>query len=156
MNEIEFIVDTYGDMLLRICYLQLHSVQDAEDALQDTYLRYIRKAPSFKCEEHRKAWLIRVAVNICRDIMRKSKRHLTENIDDLPATAALPENEEGEVLSTLMKLPEKYSSVMLLHFSEGYNYKTIAKMIGKSESAVKMRIKKGREMFIKIYKEDKL
>ena len=152
MEEVEFIVDQYGDMLYRLCLVRLANEADAEDAVQDTYLKYIKKRPKFYSEEHRKAWLIRVAINCCRDIQRQKRAHLSEDIESMAQICA-DENEDGrEVIRTLMLLPEKYSSVMMLHFAEGQDYKTIAKVIGRSESAVKMRIKKGRELFIKIYK----
>ena len=157
MNEIDFIVDAYGDMLYRICLIQLRSVSDAEDALQETYLKYIKKHPDFSSEEHRRAWLIRVAVNQCRDMLRSIRIRTAENIDNVVEkytdNGGISE-EDGTVLRSLMLLPEKYSSVMLFHFVEGYNYKEIADVIGKSESAVKMRIKRGRELFIQIYKKE--
>lgn len=152
MEEVEFIVDQYGDMLYRLCLVRLANEADAEDAVQDTYLKYIKKRPKFDSEKHRKAWLIRVAINLCRDIQRQKRARLSEDIESM-AQICTDENEDGsEVIRTLMLLPEKYSSVMMLHFVEGQDYKTIAKAIGRSESAVKMRIKKGRELFIKIYK----
>lgn len=152
MNEVEFIVDEYGDMLYRICLVRLANEADAEDAVQDTYLKYIKKHPQFASEEHRKAWLIRVAVNRCRDIGRQKRAHLSEDIESIASTYAAEEGDGREVMRTIMLLPEKYSSVMMLHFVENQDYKTIAKVIGKSESAVKMRIKKGRELFIKNYR----
>ena len=157
MGDIDYIVDRYGDMLYRICLVNLHSEADAEDALQETYLKYLNKAPKYKSEEHRKAWLIRVAVNQCRDILRQKRIRLTEDIDsvcDKIVDSGGITSDDGDVLRSLMQLPEKYSSVMLLRFVEGYDYKTIAGIIGKSESAVKMRVKKGRELFLENYKKE--
>ncbi len=157
MNDIDFVLDRYGDMLYRICLVELHSEADAEDALQETYLKYIRKAPEFKDEEHRKAWLIRVAVNQCRDMLRRLRIRAAEDIDsicDKYIDSGGITSDDGSVFRSLMKLPEKYSSVMLLRFVEGYDYKTIAEIIGRSESAAKMRVKKGRELFIQNYKKE--
>lgn len=154
MDDVEFIVNEYGDMLYRICFIRLANVADAEDAVQDTYLRYMRKHPSFDSEEHRKAWLIRVAINRSRDIARQRRAHSAEDIESIAQTYASADGDEGDIIRTLMLLPEKYSSVMILHFAEGQDYKTIAGIIGKSESAVKMRVKKGRELFMKIYKRE--
>lgn len=154
MDDVEFIVDEYGDMLYRICLVELKNKADAEDAVQDTYLKYMKKRPHFESEEHRRAWLIRVAVNRCRDILRGKRAHVTEDIES--AAALCSEESRGceDVIRVLMLLPQKYSSVMILHFAEGCDYKTIAGIIGKSESAVKMRIKKGRELFTKLYNEE--
>jgi len=157
MSDIDLIVDRYGDTLYRICLVQLHSAADAEDALQDTYLKYIKKHPVFESEAHRRAWLIKVAVNRCRDILRRERIRSAEDIDsviDLCDENSDFTREDGSVLRSLMLLPEKYSTVMLLHFVEGYDYKSSAKIIGRTESAVKMRVKKGRELFIQIYKRE--
>ena len=152
-DDVEFIVDEYGDMLYRICLTGLHSEADAEDAVQDTYLKYMKKHPSFDSEAHRKAWLIRVAINHCHDITRRKRAHATEDIDKAAAICADDGGDVSRVIRALMLLPEKYSEVMILHFAQGYDYKTIAGIIGKSESAVKMRIKKGRELFSNIYEK---
>ncbi|MBQ8207982.1 MAG: sigma-70 family RNA polymerase sigma factor [Clostridia bacterium] len=154
MDDVEFIVDEYGDMLYRICLIRLANEADAEDAVQDTYLRYMKKHPKFDSEEHRKAWLIRVAINRCRDICRCNRAHAAEDIDTITGIYADEGSDGGEVIRTLLLLPEKYSEVMILHFAEGQDYKTIAGIIGRSESAVKMRVKKGRELFMKIYKKE--
>ena len=154
MDDIEYMVNEYGNMLYRICLVRLRNISDAEDALQDTYLKYMKKHPKFDSEEHRKAWLIRVSVNICNDYLRKRKNSYFEDIDAVSEYYSM-EEEDGSVMRTLMRLPAKYSSVMLLHFVEGEDYKTIARTIGKSESAVKMRIKKGRELFMKIYDKER-
>ncbi len=156
MEDVEFIVDKYGDTLYRICYIRLGNIADAEDALQDTYLKYMKKHPVFSSEDHRKSWLIRVAINTCKDILRRKRAHATEDLDKAAFIAEEDFENENGVIRTLMLLPEKYSVVMILHFAEGHNYKTIASIIGKSESAVKMRIKKGRELFFKLYEKENI
>ncbi len=156
MSDIDTIVALYGDMLYRICLFSLRSRADAEDALQETYLKYIRKQPEFKSEEHCKAWFIKVAMNQCRDILRRNRIRAAENIDriaDIYPSESFSD-EEGVVFEILMHLPSKYSSVMILHFVEGYDYKTIASMIGRTESAIKMRIQKGRRLFEQQYRKE--
>ncbi len=144
-------------MLYRICLLEMKNEADAEDAVQETFIKYITKAPSFCSEEHTKAWLIRVAVNQSRDIMRKRKIRTGEDIDVLRDKLAA-DNEmnehEGLVWQCLMMLPKKYSRVMILHFVEGLDYRTISVIIKKSESTVKRRIKAGRELFREIYEKE--
>ncbi len=157
MQECEEIIDKYADMLYRICLIRLQNIADAEDAVQETFIKYIRKAPRFINEEHTRAWLIRVAINQSRDILRRNKIRYAEDIDSLRDVLADCENTDdcdGTVLKCLMRLPENYSQVMLLHFVEDMDYKAIAKIIGRSESAVKMRVKKGRELFTEIYKKE--
>ncbi len=157
MQECEEIIDKYADTLYRICFIQLQNTADAEDAVRETFIKYIRKAPRFFNEEHARAWLIRVAINQSRDILKRNKVRYAEDIDTLSDVLADDENTDdcdGTVLKCLMRLPEKYSQVMLLHFVEDMDYKDIAKIIGRSESAVKMRVKKGRELFREIYNKE--
>ena len=73
MEDVTSLVGKYGDMLYRLCFLRLHSKFDAEDAVQETFLRYIKKTPDIEDGEHLKAWLCRVAINICHDAARKKK-----------------------------------------------------------------------------------
>lgn len=155
MDDVEFIVNEYGDMLYRICLIRLKNEADAEDAVQDTYLKYMRKHPSFDSEAHRRNWLIRVAINRCKDIFRSNRIRAAEDIEEALSVSSGEDSDGNEIIKALMLLPEKYSEVMILHFAEGQDYKTIAGIIGRSESAVKMRIKKGRELFMEIYKKEK-
>ena len=142
--------EEYGNMLYRICLVSLGSSADAEDAVQDTFLKYIQKAPAFESSEHEKAWLIRVAVNTCRDIIKR-RRPLVD-IDTVQQSA--PEPGSGEVMAALMSLPEKFRTVLILHCVEGYSVAETAKITGKSPSAVKMRLQKARRLFEEAYGEE--
>ncbi len=157
MREIDEIIDKYGDMLYRICLVRLQNDADAEDAVQETFLKYIRHQPNLATEEHEKAWLIRVAINQSRDIYRRNRFRAAEDIDQIGDILAVDENMndgDGLVLRCLMLLPDKFRQVMLLHFVEEMEYRDIAKIIGRSESAVKMRVSKGRELFTQIYNKE--
>lgn len=147
--------ESYGNMLYRICLVSLGNAADAEDAVQDTFLKYIQKAPAFESGEHEKAWLIRVAVNTCKDII-KSRRPQVD-IDTLQGCAVLhcaPLQGSGEVMAALMSLPEKFRTVLVLHCVEGYSVAETAELIGKSPSAVKMRLQKARRLFEEAYGGD--
>ena len=82
-ESIEFIVNTYGDILYRICYILLKNESDAEDVVQETIIKYFEKKPLFIDEGHTKAWLITVAKNKCRDLLRYKKRHTHFDIDEM-------------------------------------------------------------------------
>ena len=143
-------VEEYGSTLYRICLVSLGNIADAEDAVQDTFLKYIQKAPAFESGEHEKAWLIRVALNTCKDIIR----HRRPQIDIETVQQSAPEPESGEVMAALMTLPEKFRTVLILHYVEGYSVNETAEMIGRTPSAVKMRLQKGRKLFEQAYTED--
>lgn len=142
-DDVEEILDRYGNKLYRICLVTLKNEADAEDALQDTLIRYLQKAPRFESGEHQKAWLIRVAVNICRDMLRKRRYH-DEKLENIP----VPEVDERQraALDALLNLPEQFRIPLTLHYVEGYSVAELAKLLGNTQSAVKMRLSKGRTL----------
>lgn len=151
-DDIEAIVGTYADMLFRICMLILGNSADAEDAVQETMLRYLTKAPVFESEEHRKAWLITVARNKCRDMLRFRIKHPTADMDELRNLC--DEKTDSGVLEALFSLPEKIKSVMILYYVEDFSVKEISGITGKGESAIKMRLQKGRRLLAEKYRKE--
>ena len=133
----------YSDMLYKICILILCNEQDVQDAIQDTFCRYMEKKPNFRDEEHEKAWLIRVATNISRDMIRFRIRHPKVSIDELENSLVAPK--QKETLKELLELPVKQKMVIYLHYVEGYHIKEISDILGITEGAVKMRLQRGRE-----------
>lgn len=150
-NDIKEVVIKYSDMLYKICIIILCNEQDAQDAIQDTFCRYLEKRPEFCDEEHEKAWLIRVATNICRDIVRFRIRHPKISIDEVENSLTVPE--QKETLRELLELPVKQKTVIYLHYVEGYRIKEIAAILGTTEGAVKMRLKRGKEQMRITWKE---
>ncbi len=144
-DEIEKAVHLYGNTLYRICLSMLGNAFDAEDAVSESFLSYIKRASDFNSPEHERAWLIRVAVNKCRDRQRYSLKHPYAELDSI-ANISEESTEELGVIEALFKLPEKFRVALVLHYVEGYSVKEIAGMIGKTQSAVKMRLKKGRTL----------
>ncbi len=143
-GEIERIVDEYASELFRLCLVMLKNTHDAEDAVQDTLLSYLQHAPEFESRESERSWLLTVAANRCRDSLRRAKRHPSVSMDELTELGAT--DEHALVLDALMALPEKFRLVLTLHYVEGYSTSEIAGMIGRTPSAVKMRLQKGRRL----------
>ena len=137
-------VGNYGDMLYRICLVMLKNSADAEDAVQETFITYIQKSPVFESKGHEKAWLITVATNKCRDMLRYRMRHQTESEAVLMNYAV--EKSDSGIIEALMELPEKYRIVLMLHYVEEYKINEISDIVGSSASAVKMRLSRGRKM----------
>lgn len=148
---IEKAVRAYSNMLYKICIVMLCNEQDAQDAVQDTFCRYMEKRPDFTSEEHEKAWLIQVAVNISRDMLRFHIRHPKVSIDQIADRYTTPE--QAEILSDLLDLPVKYRSVIYLHYVEGYRIREIASILKITEPAVKKRLQRGREQLRLLWKE---
>lgn len=153
-NSAEAALARYGDILYRLCFVMLRCDADAEDAVQETLLQYLRRAPRFETAEHEKAWLLATAKNKCRDALRYRRRHPT-----LPQDAACPALEtesDGAVLQALMSLPEKYRLVLTLYYVEELRVADIARLIQRTPSAVKMRLQKGRQLLKAAYQKEDL
>lgn len=95
----------YMDNLYRIAVFMLSNVQDSEDAVQETYVRYLLKKPKLNNQEHEKAWLMRVCINICKNQIRYRNRHPKYNIEEVDVIGI--ELEEKEILREISLLPVK-------------------------------------------------
>ncbi|MBE6995542.1 MAG: RNA polymerase sigma factor [Ruminococcaceae bacterium] len=153
-DAIETVIRTYGNALYRLCFVILGSESDAEDAVQETFIRYLQKAPQFENPDHEKAWLITVATNQCRDILRFRKRHPQIDSEYLQEASAC--SFDSGILEALMTLPEKFRLVLALYYVEEYRIDEIAQMVGKTPSAVKMRLRKGRKLLEEVYRKEYL
>lgn len=153
-EDVETIIERYGDLLYRLCILMLKNESDAEDVIQETLIKFYRKAPAFENADHEKAWLIRVATNECRDLLRFRVRHPLAEVEQI--MVASEDSTDSGILEALASLPEKYKLVLALYYVEGYKVEDIAKIIGRTSSAVKMRLQKGRRLLEKVYREEYL
>ena len=150
-DGIEKIMDTYGNMLFRLCLITLGNASDAEDAVQETFIRYFQKDPVFESAEHEKAWLITVATNKCRDMLRFRSRHRFVDLEEV--NEYTQDITDHAILDALLTVPDKFRMVVVLYYVEGYNIEEISKMIGKTSSAVKMRLQKGRRLLREAYEK---
>lgn len=141
-EEYEVVVDTYSDMIFRIAYQNLFSIDDAQDVVQDVFLKLLRqKENCFHDEEHLKAWLIRVTINQCLDYRKSFFRRNTVALDNLE----IPwEREECQIMEELSLLPKDERNVLYLHYYEGYTIKEIAAILGKKQNTVNSKLTRGR------------
>lgn len=142
-SEINRILQAYGNMLYRTAYLLLGNPHDVQDALQETLLRYMEKAPAFVSGDHEKAWLLRVTANCCKDLLRFQKRHSHLDLDGLKEQ--LPASKEQSLMLELYALPAKWKSALILHYFEGYSVREIGTILGITEAAAKKRLQRARE-----------
>ena len=151
-DGMETMMQTYGNMLFRLCLITLGNASDAEDAVQETFIKYLQKAPVFQSAEHQKAWLITVATNQCRDVLRFRNRHPVVDVEEIKEFAG--EASDSGILDVLMTLPDKFRTVLVLYYVEEYRIEEIARIIGKTSSAVKMRLQKGRRLLREAYEKE--
>ena len=132
-------------------YARTGSRADAEDIMQEVFVRLLRAGPDFADRAHARAWLLRVAANCANDWFRAPwRRREGPLMDSLPA----PEHEDGGVVEAVLALPAKYRTAVHLYYYEELSVAEIAKITGKSESAVKSRLFRARAMLREALKED--
>lgn len=152
IRNINYIVDTYGDMLYRVAYQYTRNRSEAEDITQDVFVAMLKKMP-FKSEEHLKAWIIRVAINKSINYLKSNRKRvlsLDENID-----VAGEQNFDREEIEELQSLPRFDRSVIYLYYYEGYSIKEIAKITGKSANSINIRLFRAREKLKTLLEERK-
>lgn len=141
-KSIQDIVEEYSDMLLRIAFQNLKSLKDAEDMVQETYIKLIKTDTSFDSEEHLKAWLIRVTINGCKDFFKTSwfkNTKLTNEEFNIFAP------EEKGVLQELFSLKTQDRNIIYLYYYEGYSIKEIATMLDKKPNTVSSMLQRARK-----------
>lgn len=142
-NDVEITVKTYSNMLFKLCFTILRNNEDASDAVSEVFLKYITNPQSFNGEEHKKAWLIRVATNISKNMLKfyKIRNHISfEDVAEYCKS-----QEEKETFWEMLNLPEKYRTVLHLYYVEGYKTAEIAGMLGISPQTARKRLQYGRE-----------
>ena len=147
-DELEKVIVQYSSMLYKICFLILKNEQDTKDVLQETFLTFYTKNPTFQSDEHRKAWLIKVSQNKCREFLRFHKKHANVSWEEMEETHLLTKGldvEEADLLAMIWDLDYKMKSVVILYYIEGYSVEEIAGILKISQAAVKKRMQRARQ-----------
>ena len=118
-KEAERLVETYSDLILRLCFHYTKSTADAEDICQELFIKLLTRGSRFESPEHEKAWVIRAAINLCKDEFKAARRNV-EPLENAADQAAYTES-ETDVMEAVMSLPLKYREVVYLHYYEGYS-----------------------------------
>ena len=140
-SRLEELVARYENTLLRTALAILGDVPEAEDAVQDTFLRYLEKRPVFRDEGHERAWLLKVTANGCKSRLRAQKRHPTlELLDVYPA----PDDDSRGVVEAVLALPPKQRAAVHLHYYEGYTTDEIAAILGQRPGTVRSHLSRAR------------
>ena len=147
------LVEMYASMIYRIAYTRMQNVADAEDITQEVLLKYLKTGKTFRDEEHRKMWLIRVTVNTIKSSLTSAWRRHTVALDDV--TEPSYQQPDLPVLKEKVeKLPERYRIPMFLYYYEELSVKEIAHVIKSTEGTVKSLLSRGRKMLRDELKED--
>lgn len=148
-EELLRLMDAYGGMLFSLCRMMLRDHHRAQDAVQETFIKAYKHLNRLSEIHNEKAWLIRIAVNRCRDIMRTTWfRQVVRTVDiaDLPEIAA-PQKDDAEdspLLETVQNLPPKEREVLLLHYWQDLSPEEIASTLRINRATVYRRLERAR------------
>ena len=144
LGEVYHAVDKYADTVQRICFCYLKNQADTEDVFQNVFLKYMLSDQRFDNEEHEKAWLLRVAINTCKDQLKSFFHRRMVPLDAIAELETEVSEEQGEVLEAVLSLPGKYKDVIYLHYYEGYSAAEIGKILNKKENTIYSLLSRGR------------
>ena len=145
VTDIEAIFTRHVKTVYRLCYSYLGQAQEAEDAAQSVFMKLVDAPREFSDAEHEKAWLIRVATNYCKDVLKSARvKRAAEMPPDVPDTAAPPE--QSDLLQAVLALPDVYKDCVYLHYYEGYKTDEIAEMTSTPPSTVRNRLRDARAL----------
>lgn len=135
-EDLNRVMDTYADMVRRICFVHLKNRHDTEDVFQNVYMKYLLHEGSFESTEHEKAWFARVTINACTDWLRYLSHRRWVPLEVVDEEKEALNNTSAELLEIVLKLPEKYRNVIYLYYYEEYSATEIAGILGKKENTV--------------------
>lgn len=149
--DTEELVRAHENSLYRTALAIIGNKADAEDIVQEAFVRFLEKGPAFQSHEHAKAWLIRVAINLCRSRLRSAWwRKTVPLLDSYPAAS----EEQHYLVQTILQLPMKQRIVVYLFYYEGYSTREIARITEQKESTVRSQLTRARQKLKSIIEED--
>ena len=142
----EYLVEHYADLILRTGKTWLGDMDDAKDICQTVLIKLLENPRAFPEESQERAWVIRIAVNECKNWRKTAWFRRRVPLDEsLQLAAEDPEPEDGGLLAQVQALPAMYREVIFLRYYEGYEVKEIAALLGRSPALVSTHLKRGKE-----------
>ena len=152
------IYHTMKNDILRLAYSYTHDLADAEDIVQDVFIKLYENLPKLTDDEYLKKWCMRVTINKCKNLFLSSWKKKIRIITEKDENKIYENNSDttDEVLNALFSLPKNYRVLIVLYYYEGYKIKEISKILKVNESTIKTRLQRARERLEKILKEEKV
>ena len=142
-TQAEYLANTYADAILRLSYTYLKNTHDAQDICQTVFVKLLAEPRSFESPEHERAYILRMAANACKDLLKSPWRKRTCGLDDVLEVPA-PEAEDGSLLAAVNELPANYRSAIYLYYYEGYQAAEIGKILGAPTATIHTWLARGR------------
>jgi RNA polymerase sigma-70 factor (ECF subfamily) len=155
-EELERYFKEYYSMIYRVAFSQLKNHADAEDITQEMFIKIIKSEDEFESAEHEKAWIIRAAINMCRDLLKSGWHKSFVGLDEVPEQEKAyydnPYVKTDDILWQVLQLPEKFRNCIYLFYYEDNSIKEIAQILEMPENTVKTNLRRGRELLKKMLK----
>lgn len=145
-TEVNRAIEQYSNMVRRLCLIHLKNYADTEDIFQNVFLKYALSSVAFETEEHEKAWLIRVTINACKDLLKSFFHSRVVSLDELIEVPMEMQEDQREVLEAVLSLPQKYREVIYLHYFEDYTAPEISRILGKKVNTIYTLLTRSRQM----------
>lgn len=152
-KEYERLTSLLLDSVYRVAVNGCRNYTDAEDIVQNTFLKLWQKKDGFESDDHARRWLLRVAVNECNSLWRSPWKRKTSSLEELAQEPVFTTPEKSSLYDAVKELPQKNRLIVYLYYFEDYSVKEVAQMMGLSESAVQNRLFRAREKLKEILKE---
>lgn len=154
-KKISALVEKYADTIFRLAYSYTKNRQDAEDVVQEVFIKIMRLEKSFDNGENEKAWILRVTINTCKDVLKQYWNKNTQGFSEVEETFYTDEySHDNIVFEAVMSLDEQYRTVIHLYYYEGYKTPDISEIIGKREASVRSILHRARKQLKTILKEE--
>ena len=140
---VEKIIEENADMVYRIALTRCQSVENAEDIFQEVFMKFSEKNIKFESKEHEKSWLIRVTINLTKNMKGSAWNRRVVSLDE---NIEFNTKEENEIYSIVCDLPQNYRTVIYLLYYEGYKVNEISKLMRKPEGTIKTWLFRAREI----------
>lgn len=144
----------YADRLFSAAFSVCQNQADADDVVQDTFVKYCTARVNYSDEEHIKAWLLRVAINRAKDIRSTFWRKNKVSWEEYVSLLVFEEPEDEHLFEAVMSLPQKYRMVIHLYYYEEYPVSEIADILHLREGTVKSQLHRGRALLKKMLVEE--
>lgn len=146
--EAQRFVTDYADPILRLCMTYSLTREDAQDICQEIFLKLLEQEKEFTDREHEKAYIIKMAVNACKNLLKSAGRRRVVPMDQAERVPA-PEGESSELIQLIHALPEHYGAVVYLFYYEGYSLDEIAKLCSCTPAAARKWLSRSRKLLAK-------
>lgn len=142
-DQIQDVLTRYSNMVYRLALSRTKNISDAEDILQEVFLRLVNKNPKFESEGHRKAWLIKVTINCSSKLLTSAWFRKTVPLDE---ELKFETKDKSDVYYAVLELPMKYRTVIHLFYYEDMSIAQISAVLDVKESTIKSQLLRARQL----------